>query len=114
MSGISISVNVKDLEKIKCIELPCFVKTPDSSFEMLGGKELVLRGLTQEDIAWQFRFPGANPIRSCLTGSTNGKQGLLIKVVRNKRTKQTSKVSVLGVVHQKIVFDNPADYQVCL
>lgn len=113
-SSATITINIKELDRLKCIELPCFVKDGMAALDMLGGKESVFNGLLQEDISCQFRFPGSNPLRSNLTGSISGKQGVIIKVVRKKRTKQIMRTEVVGRVHQKVIFDNPADYQVIM
>ena len=112
---MSLNFNVENLPVYYSIELPCFMKNNEQALECVGGLETVQEHLARDTNLF-FRFPGENPLKPALEGTTKQRPTLLLKLVRkrNKKTNQivSQQAFVVGNIKKTVVFENPADYQV--
>lgn len=116
-----IRITYADLKQLTRVELPCFINDPEQAFAAMGGRETVNNTLKDSTNQLQFRFPAENINRSSLTASSMNKNGILL---RFRRPKQSSSLAegppsevlcdVVGGVPRSLVFNNLADYQVCI
>ena len=109
-SSDSISFSVGDLQEVVRLELPCYVSSVESSFEMIGGFNSLKSSLLNDSTVL-FRFPGTDPLKGCLHSSIKFKNGLLIKL-RRKKISGDCKATVIGFCRKTIEFDHLADFQV--
>lgn len=114
------------LPEIIRVDLPFFASSTEAAYATLGGEEKlkIIVGEGAKNV--NLRFPSQNCLQGSLVGekvSTGG--GLLLRVRRRKvnplSTSQTISslgedvtVTVLGRVDSAYVFNQPADYQVCI
>jgi hypothetical protein len=111
MSSHDVEVNdFLSLPLYKMIELPALTKSTDIALTHLGGLEHVHFSLSSGVRTLPFKLSNS-PSSAALQGTLQTTSGLLLKVLRNKRTKE-SKIIVIGRIENCYKFDVPADYQV--
>ncbi len=115
--SLNVTFTVGELKRLIGVEIPCFVKSTETSMNMLGGRE-TLQGVFESDAkSMQLRFPSKDQTRANILGHQVAKNGFLLKIRRKKISGSEefqTEVEILGNVDKAYVFGFPADYQFLL
>ena len=108
-------VGINGLPSYTVVELPIITNTLSTAVSFLGGDEepLVFTVKSNASIL-PLKIPGSNPFSAPFIGNRDETCGLLLKVVRNRRSKECLRVEAVGKVESKYSFNKQADYQVLL
>lgn len=104
-----IIVDFENLPEIVSINLPFFVNEKKIATDLLGVdfKEDILN---KRDIAVTLN----SSVHSIVKGTRIPHHGLLLKIKRNKKSKEVSSVSAIGRVASQYNFDTPSSFKVCI
>jgi hypothetical protein len=109
-SSLVLTDNIDSLPQYTAIELPVIVNSLDTATAFLGGEELLRFGIESQTSALPCKL-SPNVLSGPLLGSSHGTCDVVLRLRRNKKTKEVYKVEALGRVDRMYKFSSPADYQ---
>ena len=107
----TINIDYDSLQELICINLPFYCKKIDTAVNMLGGSDLVENSIKNNSKFIQIKYPNTDPLRHHVVGTKQTCNGIILKIKRNKVTKQIIHTNLLGKTTEEYNFNEPADYQ---
>ena len=107
----TINIDYDSLQELICINLPFYCKQIDTAVQMLGGSDLVENSIKNNSKFIQIKYPNTDPLRHHVVGAKQTCNGIILKIKRNKVTKQIINTNILGKTMEEYNFNEPADYQ---
>jgi hypothetical protein len=110
--GPNLRVSNADLREFARIELPAFEDDANKAVQAVGGEHGVAEAVQATQGELHFNPIALSSPSATLTSSTVNKNGLLLRIRRQRANPANTSWEVLGTVPRSLVFDSLVDYKV--
>jgi hypothetical protein len=110
--GPNLRVSNADLREFARIELPAFEDDVNKAVQAVGGDHAVAEAVQATPGELHFNLIALSSPSATLTSSTVNKNGLLLRIRRQRANPANTSWEVLGTVPRSLVFDSLVDYKV--